>query len=209
MRTLANEACAPGRQRHHDHQRSPAHHLRIRSRGLTDMAHVQVHRADAATASRVKRHGRGAERGRAAQRAHAERLPGDQDSSRRSALNDIELTKQRVPRQEIMHFSRQLAAFVRAGIPLTDALQIVESGTENKRFRGRARRRRRGDPQRRPVLRGAAEPRAASSRPTTSASSARPSRPASSTSCSTSSRTTSSATSSREPAAEVGTDLSR
>jgi type IV pilus assembly protein PilC len=51
------------------------------------------------------------------------------------ALKDIELTKQRVPRQVVIHFSRQLAAFVRAGIPLTDALHIVENGTENKRFR--------------------------------------------------------------------------
>ena len=51
------------------------------------------------------------------------------------AFNEIEITKQRVPRQVVIHFSRQLAAFVRAGIPLTDALQIVEEGTENKRFR--------------------------------------------------------------------------
>ncbi len=52
------------------------------------------------------------------------------------AFKDIEITKQRVPRQVVIHFSRQLSAFVRAGIPLTDALEIVESGTENKRFRG-------------------------------------------------------------------------
>src|ERR1700674_1388257 len=51
------------------------------------------------------------------------------------ALKDIELPKQRVPRQVVIPFSRQLAAFVRAGIPLTDALHIVENGTENKRFR--------------------------------------------------------------------------
>ncbi len=51
------------------------------------------------------------------------------------AFNEIEITKQRVPRQVVIHFSRQLSAFVKAGIPLTDALQIVESGTDNKRFR--------------------------------------------------------------------------
>jgi type IV pilus assembly protein PilC len=51
------------------------------------------------------------------------------------SFNEIEITKQRVPRQVIIHFSRQLSAFVKAGIPLTDALAIVESGTDNKRFK--------------------------------------------------------------------------
>jgi type IV pilus assembly protein PilC len=34
-----------------------------------------------------------------------------------------------------MHFSRQMAAFVRAGIPITEALEVVEEGSNNKRFR--------------------------------------------------------------------------
>ena len=34
-----------------------------------------------------------------------------------------------------MHFSRQMAAFVRTGIPITDALEVVEEGSPNKRFR--------------------------------------------------------------------------
>ncbi len=51
------------------------------------------------------------------------------------AFKEIEITKQRVPRQVVIHFSRQLAAFVKAGIPLTDALEIVENGTDNKRFK--------------------------------------------------------------------------
>ena len=50
-------------------------------------------------------------------------------------FNEIELSPQRVPRQEIMHFSRQMAAFVRTGIPITEALEVVEDGSGNKRFR--------------------------------------------------------------------------
>lgn len=51
------------------------------------------------------------------------------------SFTEIEVTKQRVPATEIMHFSRQLAAFVRSGIPIIDALEVVEEGTPNKRFK--------------------------------------------------------------------------
>ncbi len=51
------------------------------------------------------------------------------------AFSEIEITKERVPRQVLMHFTRQLAAFMRAGIPITDALAVITEGTENKRFR--------------------------------------------------------------------------
>ena len=47
----------------------------------------------------------------------------------------IEVSAERVPRQEVMHFSRQIAAFVRTGIPIIDAVKVVEDGTGNKRFR--------------------------------------------------------------------------
>src|SRR4051794_37462462 len=33
----------------------------------------------------------------------------------------IELTKEKVPLVEIMHFSRQMATFLRAGVPMTEA----------------------------------------------------------------------------------------
>src|SRR4051812_25458695 len=51
----------------------------------------------------------------------------------KKSLN-IELSKPRVPRAEIMHFSRQLASFVRGGISLMEALDVVREGTTNKRF---------------------------------------------------------------------------
>ncbi len=46
----------------------------------------------------------------------------------------VEISPERVPRQEVMHFSRQVAAFVRTGIPILDAVRVVEQGTGNKRF---------------------------------------------------------------------------
>lgn len=53
----------------------------------------------------------------------------------KKSINEIEITRQRVPKDAIMHFSRQMAAFVRSGIPITDALAVVAEGVENKRFR--------------------------------------------------------------------------
>jgi type IV pilus assembly protein PilC len=55
--------------------------------------------------------------------------------SEKRAFKKIEITKQKVKRQEIMHFSRQIGAFVRAGIPIVDAIHTVREGTENERFR--------------------------------------------------------------------------
>lgn len=50
-------------------------------------------------------------------------------------FNQIELSPQRIPPTEIMHFSRQVSAFVRSGLPITDALDVVGDGTDNKRFK--------------------------------------------------------------------------
>lgn len=47
----------------------------------------------------------------------------------------MEIGKKKVPRKDLMHFSRQLAVFVKAGIPILDALQIIESEVSNKTFR--------------------------------------------------------------------------
>src|SRR5262249_4931889 len=53
----------------------------------------------------------------------------------RKGFKELELTPQRIPKQEIMHFSRQMAAFVRTGIPVTEALEVIEDGSGNKRFK--------------------------------------------------------------------------
>lgn len=40
-------------------------------------------------------------------------------------LMQIELTKTRIKRSELMHLSRQLSAFIRAGVPILDAIQVL------------------------------------------------------------------------------------
>ncbi len=39
-----------------------------------------------------------------------------------------------MPLVEIMHFSRQMATFLRAGVPITEALDNLRADAENKRF---------------------------------------------------------------------------
>ena len=51
------------------------------------------------------------------------------------SLAQIDITPQKVPLSEIMHFSRQMAAFVRSGIPIMDGIDVIAEGTNNKRFR--------------------------------------------------------------------------
>ncbi len=53
---------------------------------------------------------------------------------RRSILQ-YELTPKKVDAEEIMHFSRQLGVFVKAGIPIMDALGIIASETADKQLR--------------------------------------------------------------------------
>lgn len=68
-------------------------------------------------------------------------LPPDHDEfapKKRPALQRVmqfEVTPKKVKRKELMHFSRQLAVFVRAGIPITDALTAICEETGNKFLR--------------------------------------------------------------------------
>jgi type IV pilus assembly protein PilC len=50
---------------------------------------------------------------------------------KKSVLN-FEVTKKKVPRKEIMHFSRQLGVFMKAGIPIMEALEVIEEETTEK-----------------------------------------------------------------------------
>jgi type IV pilus assembly protein PilC len=49
----------------------------------------------------------------------------------RSVL-DFELTKEKVKKKELMHFTRQLAVFVKAGIPITEALVVISDEASDK-----------------------------------------------------------------------------
>jgi len=47
----------------------------------------------------------------------------------------FELTQEKVKKKELMHFTRQLAVFVKAGIPITEALETIGDETEDVALR--------------------------------------------------------------------------
>jgi type IV pilus assembly protein PilC len=50
-------------------------------------------------------------------------------------LLQFEITKEKVRKKELMHFTRQLAVFVRAGIPITSALETIGDETQDTALR--------------------------------------------------------------------------
>src|SRR3954465_12808402 len=52
----------------------------------------------------------------------------------KKSLLQFEITKKKVPRKDLMHFSRQLAVFIKAGIPILDALEAIQEEMGNKFF---------------------------------------------------------------------------
>jgi type IV pilus assembly protein PilC len=50
----------------------------------------------------------------------------------KSNLLQFEITKKKVHRKDIMHFSRQLSVFVKAGIPIMEALEVISDETTDK-----------------------------------------------------------------------------
>jgi type IV pilus assembly protein PilC len=53
----------------------------------------------------------------------------------KKSLLQFEITKRKVARKEVMHFSRQLAVFLRAGVPVLDALEVISEETADKLFK--------------------------------------------------------------------------
>jgi type IV pilus assembly protein PilC len=51
---------------------------------------------------------------------------------RKKNLLQVEITKTKLPKKELMHFSRQLAVFVRAGIPILEGLSVIHEEASNK-----------------------------------------------------------------------------
>ena len=45
-----------------------------------------------------------------------------------------EITREKVPLVEVMHFSRQMATFLRAGVPITESLDTLRRDSKNKKF---------------------------------------------------------------------------
>src|ERR1035437_11144301 len=50
----------------------------------------------------------------------------------KQSILKFEITKKKVPRQDVMNFTRQLAVFMRAGIPIMEALEVIVEETQNK-----------------------------------------------------------------------------
>ncbi len=72
----------------------------------------------------------------------------------RRGMLDFELTKEKVKKKDLMNFTRQLAVFVKAGIPITDALITIGDETDDVALRRAFERHGRRPPQRWPVLGG-------------------------------------------------------
>ena len=53
----------------------------------------------------------------------------------RKTLLDFEITRKKVKTQLVMAFSRQFGVFIRSGIPIIDALEIIEGDTSDKLFK--------------------------------------------------------------------------
>jgi type IV pilus assembly protein PilC len=54
------------------------------------------------------------------------------DVSEKRSVLQFEVTKKLVPRKDVMHFSRQLSVFVKAGIPIMEALEVIAEETPDK-----------------------------------------------------------------------------
>jgi type IV pilus assembly protein PilC len=57
------------------------------------------------------------------------------DVREKPGLLQIELTKEKLPKKHLMHFSRQLAVFLRAGIPILEALEAIGDEASHKVLR--------------------------------------------------------------------------
>ena len=52
------------------------------------------------------------------------------DVSTKSSLLKLEITKKKVPRSDVMNFTRQLAVFMKAGIPIMESLEVIADETQ-------------------------------------------------------------------------------
>jgi type IV pilus assembly protein PilC len=64
-----------------------------------------------------------------------DRWHSEDDRSLLTKILQFEITQKKVPRKELMHFSRQMSAFVRAGIPLLEAIESIAVDMGNKQFK--------------------------------------------------------------------------
>lgn len=59
-------------------------------------------------------------------------VPAAEPKADKKSIWQMELTKKKVARKDLMHFSRQLAVFIKAGIPILDALEVIQEEMGSK-----------------------------------------------------------------------------
>ena len=69
-----------------------------------------------------------------ARRALIERNLAPVQLTEKKSVLQFEITREKVPRRELMHFSRQLAVFMKAGIPVLEALEVLSGEVGSKVF---------------------------------------------------------------------------
>ncbi len=69
-----------------------------------------------------------------ARRALVERDLAPVSVAEKKSILQFEITREKVPRRELMHFSRQLAVFMKAGIPVLEALDVLSEEVGSKIF---------------------------------------------------------------------------
>jgi type IV pilus assembly protein PilC len=69
-----------------------------------------------------------------ARRALVERDLAPVQLTEKKSILKFEITREKVPRRELMHFSRQLAVFMKAGIPVLEALEVLSGEVGSKVF---------------------------------------------------------------------------
>jgi len=52
--------------------------------------------------------------------------------AQKSSILQLEITQEKVSKEEVMHFSRQLSVFIKAGIPIMEALRVIGDETTDK-----------------------------------------------------------------------------
>jgi type IV pilus assembly protein PilC len=57
------------------------------------------------------------------------------DLKEKTSILKFEITKKMVPRAEVMNFTRQLAVFMKAGVSIMEALEVIVEETQNKLLR--------------------------------------------------------------------------
>src|SRR5688572_28665806 len=56
------------------------------------------------------------------------------EASEKKSILQFEITRKKVSRKYLMHFSRQLSAFLKASVPILDAIETIQEEMTNKLF---------------------------------------------------------------------------